>query len=389
MFKIRYLVVLWVVPLIGCAGSPEPSREDDAVAAAQAAVAAMDGGNRVPAQGGTPARPSASSSVKVREGKEPAWVSTPDAVYDKNIFVTAVGYGIDRNQAEKDTLGRLVAVFGQSVQADLKTITSYSEAVFKGAVNVSENTVVQNAIKTSAEMDSLIGAEIEDVWFDSKKNTYFAVAVLEKAKASSLYTDMIRSNERIIQDLIAMPLDEKQSLDGFSRYQLAATIADVNRVYANVLTIVGGPSGMGSGEIKKGDTYRLEAMNITKSIPIEVRVTDNRFNRIKDAFASALAKQGFRSGGTDSRYVLQVGVDFSSVEFPNQQNKFTRYTIDANLIDTRDASVLLPFNINGREGHISLSEAENRAVAAAEKKINDTYGTVLSDYLVRLLPNTK
>ena len=109
----------------------------------------------------------------------------------------------------------------------------------------------------------------------------------------------------------------------------------------------------------------------------------------KYAFASALAKQGFRSGGTDSRYVLQVGVDFSSVEFPNQQNKFTRYTIDANLIDTRDASVLLPFNINGREGHISLSEAENRAVAAAEKKINDTYGTVLSDYLVRLLPNTK
>ncbi|MDR1985958.1 MAG: LPP20 family lipoprotein [Treponema sp.] len=383
MFKIRYLAVLWAVSLIGCASSP--SREDDAVAAAQTAVAAMEGGNRAPSQGGTS---SGSAPVKVREGNEPAWVSVPDAVYDKNIYVTAVGYGVDRNQAEKDALGRLVAVFGQSVQADLKTITSYSEAVSKGAVNVSENTVVQNAIKTSAGMDTLIGAEIEDVWFDSK-NTYYAVAVLEKAKASRLYSDMIRSNERIIDDLTAMSLEEKQSLDGFSRYQLAATIADVNRVYANVLAIVGGPSGVGSGDIKKGDNYRLEAMNITKSIPISVRVTDGRFSRIKDAFASALTKQGFRSGGTDSRYVLQVRVDFSPVEMPNQQNKFTRYAIEAHLIDTRDASVLLPFNISGREGHISLSEAENRAVVAAEKKINDTYGTVLSDYLASLLPNTK
>ncbi|MDR2798773.1 MAG: LPP20 family lipoprotein [Treponema sp.] len=386
MFKIRYLAVLWAVSLMGCATAPQPSREDDAVAAAQAAVVAMEGGNQVPAQGGTSGR--TSPPVKVSKGKEPAWVSAPDAVYDKNIFVTAVGYGTDRNQAEKDALGRLVAVFGQSVQADLKTITSYSEAVSKGAVNVSENTVVQNAIKTSAEMDALIGAEIEDVWFDSK-NTYYAVAVLEKAKASRLYTDMIRSNERIIHDLIAMSLEEKQTLDGFSRYQLAATIADVNRVYANVLTIVGGTSDSMPGDIKKGDNYRLEAMNITKSIPIQVRVIDDRSNRIKDAFASALTKQGFRSGGIDSRYVLQVRVDFSPVELPNQQNKFTRYAIEANLMDTRDTSVLLPFNINGREGHLSLSEAENRAVVAAEKKINDTYGTILSNYLASLLPNTK
>ncbi|MDR3113920.1 MAG: LPP20 family lipoprotein [Treponema sp.] len=386
MFKIRYIAVLWVVSLLGCATSPPPSREDDAVAAAQAAVAAMEGGNRAPPQGGTSGR--AASPAKAGKGKEPAWVSTPDAVYDKNSFVTAVGYGADRNQAEKDALGKLVAVFGQSVQADVKTITSYSEAVSSKAVKVSENTEVQNVIKTFAEMDALIGAEIEDVWFDSK-NTYYAVAVLEKAKASKLYTDRIRSNEQIIHDLIAMSLEEKQSLDGFSRYQLAATIADVNRVYANVLTIVGSTAGIGPEDLKKGNSYRLEAMNITKSIPIEVRVNADRFNRIKDAFASALTKQGFRSGGTASRYVLQVRVDFSPVELPNQQNKFTRYAIEAHLIDTSDASVLLPFNINGREGHLSLSEAENRAIGAAEKQINDTYGTVLSNYLATLLPNTK
>ncbi|MDR1957237.1 MAG: LPP20 family lipoprotein [Treponema sp.] len=386
MFKVRYVPALLVVSFIGyasigCASSPEPVREDDAVAAAQAAVAEMEGGSRPSAQASRPPR-------KVSQGKEPAWIASPDAVYDKNAFVTAVGHGADRNQAERDALGKLVAVFGQSVQAELKTINTYSEAVSKGAVNVSENTSVQNAIKTSAEMDALIGAEIEEVWFDNK-TTYYAVAVLEKGQAARLYADMIRSNERIIGDLLAIPDAEKNTLDGYSRYQLAATIADVNRVYANVLTMVGSTVGIVPGDMKKGDAYRLEAVNITKSIPIRVTVTDDRSNRIRDAFASALTKQGFRSGGTDARYVLEVRLELSPVELPGQQNQFVRYVIEGNLIDTRDASVLLPFSINGREGHRSLSEAENRAVGVAERKINDTYGGVLAHYLATLLPNTK
>jgi hypothetical protein len=385
MFKMNCVTGLMVmVFLVGCASNPAPNsnREAEAIAAANVAVAQMEGAP------GTVVRPQSGPRAQVNQGKQPAWVSAPDLVYDQNSFVSAVGHGTDRNQAEKDALGRLVAVFGQSVQADLKTINTYSEAVSKGAVNVSENTSVQNAIQTSAQMDALIGAEIEDVWFDSK-STYYAVAALERRKAVSLYGDMIRSNERIIADLIAIPLADRNTLDSFSRYQLAATIADVNRIYANVLTVVGNTSGIVPGDMKRGDAYRLEAVDITKNIPIEVRVTDDRSNRIKDAFASALTKQGFRSGGTDVRYILHVRVDFSSVNLPNQQNKFIRYVIDANLIDTRDSSVLLPFNITGREGHLSLSEAENRAVVAAEKKINDAYSTLLSNYLASLLPNTK
>ncbi|MDR1302786.1 MAG: LPP20 family lipoprotein [Treponema sp.] len=382
----KYVTGLMVmVFLMGCASNPPNNREAEAVAAANAAVSRMDGSSAPAAQ------PQSGSKAKVSQGKQPAWVFAPDSVYDQYSFVTAVGQGTDRNQAERDALGRLVAVFGQSVQADLKTINTYSEAVSKGAVNVSENTSVQNAIQISAQMDALIGAEIEDVWFDSK-STYYAVAALEKRKAASLYEDMIRSNERIIADLIAIPQADRNTLDSFSRYQLAATIADVNRIYANVLTIVGNTSGIVPGDMKRGDAYRLEAVDITKSIPIGVIVTDDRSNRIKDAFASVLTKQGFRSGGgTDGRYVLQVRVDFSSVDLPNQQNqnKFIRYAINANLIDTRDSSVLLPFNITGREGHLSLSEAENRAVVAAEKKISDSYGTLLSNYLASLLPNTK
>jgi hypothetical protein len=300
--------------------------------------------------------------------------------------VAASGYGAGRESAEKNALAALTAVFGQSIQAELKTLTAYSEAVLNGAVNVSGNTSVQNAVKTSAEMDALVGAELRDVWYDGK-GTYYAVAVMDRAKTAVLYRDMILSNEGLINELVVIPEGEKNSLEGVSRYQLAALIADTNRVYANVLSLANrGAGGIDPGTLKPGDNYRLEAMNIARNIPITVRVSGDRTDRIRGAFAAALSGAGFRSGGTNSRYVLDVAVAFEEVVFPNQQNKFTRYVVSADLTDTAGEAVLLPYTINGREGHLSLAEAENRAITAAERRINESYGEALSEYLSTRLP---
>ncbi|MDR2519003.1 MAG: LPP20 family lipoprotein [Spirochaetaceae bacterium] len=406
MLKIIIVFISIGLGLAGCAtsstqsGSYGPSRNagsssqsaEEAEAAAEAALAAMDGGGKgggTAKSGGGKAQSGGGGSTGPAAkagGKEPAWVSAPETVYPASAFVAATGFGADRNQAERDSLAKLVAVFGQSIQAELSTIHHYSEAVSRGKVQVSEDTSVQNAIKTSSEMDALIGAEIKDVWFDSK-STYYAVAALEKNKAKTLYADLIAANQRVIESLLAMTDAEKYSLDGYARCQFAATVADANYVYANVLTMVDSAAGSALAKtLKKGDSYRVDALNITKAIPIGIEIDNDRSNRIKDVFAAAIAKQGFRSGGINARYAVRVKVSLLPVDLPNQPNKFVRYVVDANFVDTLEESVIVPFNINGREGHVSLSEAENRAVAAAEKKIAGAYSALLSNYLANILP---
>jgi hypothetical protein len=233
-------------------------------------------------------------------------------------------------------------------------------------------------------MDTLVGAEIADVWHDNK-STYYAAAVMEKEKTSVLYADLIRSNERIIGDLVTMTGAVKNTLDGYSRYLLAGTIADANRVYANVLTYVGNTRGINPGEMKKGDDYRLEAAAVARNIPIGVTVSGDRGDRIKSAFSKALSGAGFRSGGNNSRYILRASYTMSPAELPNQQNKFVRYQVNALLADTAEGdSVLVPYDSNGREGHLTLPEAEERAIRAAERKIADEFGGILKDYLSSL-----
>ena len=343
------------------------------VFSACASVSTGDGG----------AATSTTASATARGGL-PDWVRDPYIKYDRQDNVAARGSGSSFQAAEKNALGNLIAIFGQSIQVDEKLSTSYREAVRNGVIaNWSENTAVDNTIVTSAGMDSLIGAEIGDTWYDGSRE-YYAAAVLNKTKALQIYSNMIRSNQAMIENLVNMPAAEKNSLDGYARYQFAAVIADINITYGNLLSFIGAP-GLAQG-LKKGDEYRLEAQNITRAIPIGVVVTNDRSGRIQGAFAKSLSELGFRSGGNNSRYILQVDVTVSPVDLPNNANKFARMELSANLTDTSVRAVLLPYNFNNREGHSTLPEAENRLFLTAERKINEEYPPLLNNYLSQLLP---
>jgi hypothetical protein len=341
----------------------------------------------VSAGGGTEAAPNTgagSSTVNSSAGTTasnlPNWVRDPYTKYDRQTTVAAVGGGGSREAAEKTALGNLVAYFGQNIQVDEKVSVSYQEAVRNGVTsNWSENTNVDSEISTSARLGTLVGAEIGDRWSDGRE--YFAVAVLNKANAVRTYTDIVQSNQRMIDNLVNIPPDGKNTLEGYVRYQFAATIADMTLPYATLLSVIGGPAQT----IKHGDDYRLEARNIVIAIPIAIRVQNDKSGRIEGAFAKALSSLGFQSGGSGSRYAIDVDIVTTVVEIANNPNKWTRIELAANFVDTGLGTVLVPFIFNDRLGHTSQAEADNRAYMAAEQKINNEYAGKLEDYLNQLL----
>jgi hypothetical protein len=327
------------------------------------------------------------SNTGTAGGTTPDWIRDPYRKFDQQLNVAAVGVGDSRQTAEKDALGKLVAIFGQSIKVDEKISTSYREAVKSGAAaSWAENTAIDNTIETSASMDSLIGAEIGDTWYNGK-NEYYAVAVLNKTKALQVYSNMIKGNQAMIGNLVNLPAAEKNTFDGFARYQFAAMLADINISYGNLLSHIGAP--MYAQGNKPGDEYRLEAQNIAKTIPVGIKVVNDKSGRIQGAFAKVFSEQGFRSGGNNTRYMLEVEISVSPVDLPSNTNKFVRMELGANLTDA--GTILLPYNFTPplREGHNTVSEAENRAYISAERKIAEEYKSTLSNYLSQLLPQRK
>ncbi|HOF84523.1 MAG TPA: LPP20 family lipoprotein [Treponemataceae bacterium] len=346
-----------------------------AIIALVLALAALTGCASSPATG--------TGKIDKNDPPKPAWVDNPREVYSDARYVAAVGYGPDRESAEKSALGALVAVFGQNVSGETVVTSQYTEAVREGRVLVTEDSAVQQAVTSSWEQDTIVGAEIKDTWFDGNRTTY-AVAVMDKSRAMVLYAELIEANESSIQSLTAIPAAERNTLDAYARFDLAATIAEANAGFVNVLSVVspGAAAARRSG-LTMVEDMRLECRKIAEKIPITVQVENDREDRIRSAFSSVISGAGFKIAESGSRYTLQAVLRLSETELPKNPNKFARYQVESRLTDAQNATSVLPWTISGREGHATLPEAEHRAVRAAEKKIQTEFGAVFSDFLSR------
>ena len=323
---------------------------------------------------------SCASTGQSQAESAPSWVRDPYTRYNRQQYFAAVGIGNSRQTAEGNAFGNLIAIFGQSMEIEERLSTTYEQVMGSNAITAwSENVVIDSTVVTAARMNTLVGAEIGDVWHDGD---YYAVAFLNKAQASRIYSNIIASNRVIIDNLVNMTDEEKFTLDGFARYQFAATIEDVNTIYTNLLSLIGTPVQAQRG----GDDLRLEAATIARTIPVQVRVDNDMAGRIQSAFARALSGMGFRSGGNGSRYVLDVNVTTAEVEIANNPNRWTRITVNAGLTDSGSGTVIFPYTFNERHGHLTQAEADNRAYSAAERRINDEYARLLNDHLSLLMP---
>lgn len=327
---------------------------------------------------------SGTTEKKKSLANEPAWVSNPQSVYDEKQYVSATGYGLTRDLAEKSAYTSLIAVFGQRVQGETTVSERYNEALKNGRHTVSEDSELNRNITTSVDLDTVIGAEIKDTWFDGTK-TFYAVAVMDKVKGAVLYANMIEKNEETIAQLTKFSAQEKNTLDAYARYDLAASIAYTNGQYLNVLSILN-PSMAAAkkASVSSGDTLKLECTKIAQTIPIKVTVQNDRERRIASAFEGVISSAGFKSGGDEARYVVDSSLSLLPVELPNNDSQFVRFIVDAKLVDKFTGAILIPYNVNGREGHLNIVEAENRAVRVAQQKISTDFGKAFSDYLVQL-----
>jgi len=326
---------------------------------------------------------SSSSVQTIRGGARPSWVTDPYSSYSKDRYIAAVGFAPDRTEAEKRAFAALTAFFGQSIRADYEVASVYSEAVTNGFITVSENTNVRDTIITAVSLDSLIGAEIRNVW-DDGRGTVNVLALMEKARTISIYTDLLIINNRNIELLTSVSAEEKNTFDGYARFKLASLLAGINTEYAGIVTLAGGSTA--SLNLTSADALNLETQNIIRNISVGFNVTGDSNNRVRDSFAKVLNAEGLRTQGRNAPYTLDISINMSEARFPNNNFIFCRYTVDANLIERNTDSVILTFSVTEREGHTTYEEAKARSYLRIEKMVAERYPVLFREYLTGLLP---
>ena len=325
----------------------------------------------------------AKKSDKPKATKMPEWVLQPSAVYPNASFITYVGNAEERNVSEVNALQGLASVFGQSVKSDTTANTRMAQAKANGLVATGNAYAFSQEVKRKVDVDNLIGVEVKEYWQDVANNTWYAIAVLDKAKAADIYTDMIKKNAGAIDTVLKNAAKDKNSLDGFGAYDFAEEIAIENEKNLNKISVINSDLVDGlKAYCPSSKNIHAKKMEIAKTIPICVQTFNDEHGRYKQAFSKAITEAGFKGTFDDSvRYTLTAKFEFERSDTTDKKTVRCRYNCESYILDSKTGHQIVPFAIKGRESHVDYNEALHKAELSLVSKIQKDFSEALYKYI--------
>jgi len=195
---------------------------------------------------------------------------------------------------------------------------------------------------------------------------------MNRKECSARYSAMISANEKVIGGLMEEAERNPRTFEAFQMLNLAYSFAVVTDNLHSLLTVLDPSAISRRPSYGNAEAVKSLAQSVGRSIVVTVKVNGDNSGRIGKTFTESLNSRGFRtSAAGDNAYVLSASFQLEDVDLNNQSNKFVRYILNYSL-KNNDGVELLSSSDNGREGHLTESEARQRAVRAAEQAIAST-----------------
>ena len=329
---------------------------------------------------------SAAKKEKKSSAKMPDWTSNPSKTYPSSQFYTGVGQAVNKNEAELQAVTQIASIFGQNVEN--VTVASSRMTQFIASDNTNTNTSdssISQSTKNKIKQENLVGIEVKESYLDEKHNTWYVLAIMDKAKVSQMYTNMLNRNSQEIALLLGQvdASSDKYTLDNYVRLDFARELALVSDGYIKKLTVIN-PSSASSLESSLVSVSEIQkkAKDIAIKIPICITVSNDSDGRIAKAFAEVLSAEGFNTTtGSNERYLINCDVLYDEGESSDKKTKFYNYTVTASLKDTSIGEELVPLSFTGREGSPTIENAKQRARNSIVNKIKQNFKVQFQKYL--------
>ena len=322
-------------------------------------------------------------SSKPEKAKEPAWVVYPKEVYPSSDFLSYVGSGDSKNQAEINALNGLSSIFEQSVESSTTATTRMNQAKKGGIVATNIDKNIDSEILKKVNVENLTGVEIKDFYCNPITFEWYAIAVLNKKQATLLYKDMLIKNAEVINEITSGIKSNDYSLEAYTSYDFAQEIARENKQHLDRLYVI----DYNVAEIHKNyaipeSKFIEKKREIANHIPLYINIKGDNDGIYEAAFLDALKAYDL-SGTKDSsaRYSINGEVSFRREDTSDGKTTKCYYELKTTVFDNLTNKQLFPINIRGRQSHVTFDKAIERAQKDLIKKINKVFSENFDNYL--------
>lgn len=320
-------------------------------------------------------------SVKKNNGKFPIWIQTPYEVYDSEKYFVGVGNDINKNIAELKAVQQLSVVFGVDVQSTNTTETYMKHTESEVLSETFRESALNQQILVEMDQKDLLGIELVETFYEEVHKEWYALAILDKAKTSDLYANLINSNNDAIRSNLAFAKTMPDSLTKLAYIYKSYKLAQVSENFFIRFYIINPER---CSKIKEAsyvsEKIKLDLDKLALKIPVEIEVNQDSNSMVRAACGELLESFGLQTTSNKSDYTLSVNIDKTYRTVKNPTLYYCEFQISCELID-KNGLILAPWQLSSRAGAKTESLAEQKAYQLINKNIKEDYRDSFESYL--------
>ncbi|MGN8225113.1 LPP20 family lipoprotein [Gracilimonas sp. BCB1] len=314
----------------------------------------------------------------------PNWVNNPASEFNEQKYLMAVGSGSTLNEARGDAFASLSQIFQMDIDATEQVTSEFIDRNINNQLYSESTSQLLNNIKIGTNQElmntTILTSEVDNF------GTYHALAGMDRAESSRIYSQEISNNSIKINELEQNAGNEGNLLQKLVLLKKAQAVAAANEILTRQLNIIRGGAGTG-GEATETLVRLQEKFRTAQQKAIVRLVSDNATSSIKAGVASVFQNAGFTiTEETNDDAILEVDVNYQTQEADLNRDdaEFVKWELVIEVNDLQTNRSFKTYMTEGRDGAPSYSDALKRADFTARSKIEKDFNTFLNNELLQI-----
>lgn len=306
----------------------------------------------------------------------PLWYTDKDLEYPARNYISAVGEGRTRQDAEAAAITAISMFFDTRTNIRNEAIREFNETVTNNTTAFSNKTYIQESAVISSEVDFL-GVRFTTPYQIGNTGRWAILAYIDRREAAGIYESKINSNVISINALVRDAENENESFYSSALLARAIPIGVITEELIRIAVTVD------PNTREKYSAISVQIANlktryraIRDSLTFGIQMTGvNSSGRIEHTLQELLEKNGFIISTRNPMYQVNIRLRM------NEEQGTTLYSVQPILTITieRAGRTLFSYSKNyQRSSHSNANGAMNRALIAVEQDLEENFITQLT-----------
>ena len=323
-------------------------------------------------------------AVIIRKGERPAWIDGTGRHYPSQKYLRGVGYDADRQTAEDKARSELAKIFYSQIESQNRTYQSYLQTDTGGKLKTTQQIDIQDITRVSTRK-VLSGVRIAEIYKQTRpQEIFFALAVLDRMRSERILRTKILDLDARIREFLDDAQNQADALRRIKSLSLGLEKLILRDTYNTELRIVS-PAGQGIASVVSISEVRGDLIDLLlNEFQIGLAIEGDRERQIRQILGEALNRQGFSvtEDKQNAGVVIRGRMEFKRFEPQDSDWKYVRWKVFFDMVDRQSGVIFGSVSKNGKEGHLSFPQAEERALEKIRRLIGSDIARDLKSYIL-------